>query len=434
MQIVFDNENICDDCKSLWGFSAYFKDYKLLFDTGSNGRVLLKNMEILGVDVAEIKYLFITHSHWDHIGGIDSIIELNPNIILFIPSSLSKYLIKDLKSMVKEVVICDDKPMKLFNNCYTTGILGSEMPEQSIIFDNKDKTTLVTGCGHFGIENITKVAKDFLRKNIDCVMGGFHLVKSDDEKIYNTITELKNMGVTCAKPTHCSGKRAIELFNQEIFSIYGDREKCYKCYRPKSSCMCKYIKPFDTNTKFVILMHPKEFKKVKNNTGHFTHQSLKNSELFIGVDFSNHNRINEIISTHNSYILFPSEDAINLSRETPTNIKDDRDIAIFLIDSTWACTKKMFTQSKNLQRLSHMSFETSRISQYKIKQQPQENYLSTIESTLVVLELLDKIKIEDIKQENLDNFLNPFLNMIKYQQNLISNPLSNAVRFKPKRS
>lgn len=50
-------------------------------------------------------------------------------------------------------------------------------------------------------------------------------------------------------------------------------------------------------------MHPKEFKKTKNGTGHFTHLSLPNSELFMGIDFSDNDRINEIIETHESFIL-----------------------------------------------------------------------------------------------------------------------------------
>ena len=216
-------------------------------------------------------------------------------------------------------------------------------------------------------------------------------------------------------------------------TYYGDREKCYKCYRPKSSCMCKYFEHIDTKTKFVILMHPKEFKKVKNNTGHFTHQSLTNSELFVGIDFSNHNKINEIINTHDSYILFPSKDALNLSEKT-VPFSDTKPLAIFIIDSTWACTKKIFTQSKNLSNLKHMSFTSSRISKYEIKVQPDEAYLSTIESTLVVLEILNRICVEDIKQDDLDNFLNPFYKMIEYQKKLISNPLSHAVRFKRHKS
>jgi len=214
MKILFDNYKVCNKCQSLWGFSAYLEEYKLLFDTGSNGRVLLKNMEILGVDVKEIKYLFITHSHWDHIGGLDSIIELNPNITLFVPSSLSKHLIKDLKTLVKEVVVCTKKPQKLFGNLYTTGVLGDEIPEQSLIID-KQESTLITGCGHFGIENIAKVAQKVIGKDIKCVVGGFHLLRSSDEKILHTIDSLIEMGVECARPTHCSGDRAIELFKEE---------------------------------------------------------------------------------------------------------------------------------------------------------------------------------------------------------------------------
>ncbi|MDQ7067915.1 MAG: tRNA-uridine aminocarboxypropyltransferase [Sulfurimonas sp.] len=211
-------------------------------------------------------------------------------------------------------------------------------------------------------------------------------------------------------------------------TYYGDREKCYECFRPKSSCMCEHFEHIQTQTKFVVLMHPKEFKKVKNNTGHFTHKSLENSELFIGIDFSEHKRINEIIATHESYILFPSVDALNLSDKKPK--KSSKPLAIFLIDSTWACTKKMFTQSTNLNTLKHMSFKTSRTSAYEIKTQPDDAYLSTIESTLVVLELLNKHKIESLKEEELKGFLRPFFKMIEYQKELISNPLSHAVRFK----
>ena len=195
--------------------------------------------------------------------------------------------------------------------------------------------------------------------------------------------------------------------------------------------MCEYIKPFTTNTKFIILMHPKEFKKVKNNTGYLTKESLSNAELFVGIDFSQHKRINEIIATHESYILFPSADAINLSKKNPqANIQNNKNMAIFLIDSTWACTKKMFNESSNLKVLHHMSFESSRVSQYDIKTQPQKEYLSTIESTHVVLELLDKWNIEKLESENLDSFLNPFFKMIEYQKELIANPKSHAVRFK----
>ena len=215
MQIVFNNYEVCESCHSLWGFSAYFKEYKLLFDTGSNGRVLLQNMQKLGVDVQEIEYLFITHSHWDHIGGIDSIIELNPDMTLFLPVSLSKHLIKDIRSMVKEVIICGKKPMKLFGNLYTTGLLGSDMPEQSLII-NGDYPEVITGCGHYGVDKIVLAAREVIGKNIAKVSGGFHLLYSEEEKIMQVIEDLKAMHLQEAAPSHCSGDLAIKLFGEHF--------------------------------------------------------------------------------------------------------------------------------------------------------------------------------------------------------------------------
>jgi len=178
-------------------------------------------------------------------------------------------------------------------------------------------------------------------------------------------------------------------------------------------------------------MHPKEFKKVKNNTGYFTHRTLENSELFVGIDFSNNRRINEIIQTHESYILFPSADALNLSTTTPVkNEKEKKAIVIFLIDATWSCASKIFKKSQNLQTLQHMSFTTTRESQYQIKEQPKSHYLSTIESTLVVLELLNVWKIENTPTKNLNDFLNPFLQMIEYQKNKVAFAPTSSVRFK----
>lgn len=215
-------------------------------------------------------------------------------------------------------------------------------------------------------------------------------------------------------------------------TLYAGRKKCYNCYRPQSSCMCEHINSIDTNTKFIILMHPKEFKKVKNGTGHLTHLSLKNSELFIGVDFTNHKRINEIISTCQSYILYPSNDAINISKTNSQNefLHVKKELAIFIIDSTWACSLKMIRESKNLQTLSHISFESTKLSQFKIKEQPAEYCLSTIESTLSVLEILNEYNIENLEKKELNKFLNPFHKMIEYQLKCIENPISHDVRFK----
>jgi len=174
-------------------------------------------------------------------------------------------------------------------------------------------------------------------------------------------------------------------------------------------------------------MHSKEFKKIKNGTGHLTHLSLKNSSLHVGIDFSDHNAINDIIDTHDSYILYPSKDAINISN---TSLNIEKEIAIFIIDSTWSCAEKIFRESKYLQNLKHISFDVTKLSEFKIKQQPKDYCLSTIESTLNVLEILNKQGVENLQQRDLDDFLNPFKKMVAYQQKIIEKSIGRDVRFK----
>jgi 7,8-dihydropterin-6-yl-methyl-4-(beta-D-ribofuranosyl)aminobenzene 5'-phosphate synthase len=191
----------------------------MLFDTGSNGRVLISNMKKMKIDIREIEYLFISHSHWDHIWGIDSIIELNPDITMFVPNSLSKHLIDDLKSQVKEVVIIDKKPQRLYDNLYTTGLLGEEMPEQSLIIED-EQLNIITGCGHYGAQNIAEFASKMLNKKIKLILGGFHLLRSNEAKINKTIEALKKVGTVYACPTHCSGDLAKELFKKSFKNGY----------------------------------------------------------------------------------------------------------------------------------------------------------------------------------------------------------------------
>jgi len=198
------------------------------------------------------------------------------------------------------------------------------------------------------------------------------------------------------------------------------RQKCYKCFRPQSSCMCKYIDSFETQTKFVVLMHTHEFKKIKNGTGHFTHLSLANSELYIGTDFSKHSDVNKLINDDNNrcYVLYPSDESLVLN-DSPL-IKDNKQNVIFLIDATWHNAKKLLRDSVNVQTLPKLSFKHTKNSQFKIKEQPMDLCLSTMESTLCVLELLNKQGNESLSSSSLDSFLEPFKKMVEYQLKCIT--------------
>jgi len=179
--------------------------------------------------------------------------------------------------------------------------------------------------------------------------------------------------------------------------------------------MCKYIHPIQTKTQFILLMHPKEFKRTKNGTGHFTHLSLSHSQLYVGIDFSNHTQINALLNDTDTecYVLYPSQNSINLNEESLAN--NGKNIVLFILDSTWPCSRAMLRASPNIDKLPKVSFTHTSISSFRFKKQPKSYCLSTMESTLCVLELLNIHKIEKIKPTSLEHFLSPFHEMVAFQ-------------------
>jgi len=162
-------------------------------------------------------------------------------------------------------------------------------------------------------------------------------------------------------------------------------------------------------------MHPKEFKRTKNGTGHFTHLSLTNSEIHIAVDFSKHTAINKIIDDPSNvcYVLYPHEKSINLNVESIGESRKQR--VVFLIDATWPCSRAMLTASPNIDALQKVSFTHTEVSGFTFKQQPKAYCLSTMESTLCLLKLLNEHEVEKIAPKKLEGFLKPFEKMVKHQ-------------------
>jgi DTW domain-containing protein YfiP len=211
--------------------------------------------------------------------------------------------------------------------------------------------------------------------------------------------------------------------------IKNPRKNCYKCMRPSSTCICKHISPVLTKTRFIILMHPKEYKKEKNGTGHMTTLQLENSEIIVGVDFTNNSRVNEILTKENSssFLLYPGKDNFNLSVRESSELNPfmGDNPYIFILDGTWPCARKMLKLSKNLQQLKRVSFDNEIKSKFIFKQQPEPLCLSTIESVYTVINLLKEGALEQCETRD---FLIPFEKMIEYQVEYILNPNINSYR------
>ncbi len=197
--VLYDNRAF-DDLTADWGFSAFLEgpNVQFLFDTGANPEILNDNAQRLGIDLSQIESVFISHTHWDHVGGLQALKPLE----VFLPEHFNT-----------ESAVVVLSPTILGEGLITTGAMetGLESPkyEHSLIAKTPDGFVLITGCSHPGIVTIAERAVKLIKEELFLIIGGFHLYKIPDP--IGIIHELQNYTQYVA-PCHCTGDVAIELF------------------------------------------------------------------------------------------------------------------------------------------------------------------------------------------------------------------------------
>jgi len=155
ISVIYNNVAFSDEMELDWGFSCVVRssDRTILFDTGGNGRILLKNMAKLGIDPQEIEAVFLSHKHGDHIGGVTDFLSQNPKVEVYVPKSFSSSLHEKIKNPYTQIIPVDG-PNRLYENVYSTGEMGAWLKEQSLVLDTSKGAVVITGCAHPGIINI----------------------------------------------------------------------------------------------------------------------------------------------------------------------------------------------------------------------------------------------------------------------------------------
>lgn len=196
--IIYDNTAFRSGLKPDWGFSALIEtqSHNILFDTGSDGSILLENMKQLDIDPSTIDEVFISHNHFDHVGGLSAFLNKNKDVLIYVPVSLRGI------HNAKEVIHVS-KSMKLHENIYSTGELNRI--EQSMAVKTGKGLVLIVGCSHPKMKNILGAASQFGK--IYAIIGGLHG--------FNKYELFKDFEVIC--PTHCTQHIA------EIKSLYPDK-------------------------------------------------------------------------------------------------------------------------------------------------------------------------------------------------------------------
>ena len=219
--VVYDNNPFDAALQTDWGFSCFIQgaEKNILFDTGTNGNILLSNMSGLDIKPQDVDIVVLSHFHRDHTGGLLALLKENPNITVYLPD----FFPTPFKNSIKKAggsYIDVSSHQQILQNVYTSGVISGWINEQSLILDSHEGLVLITGCAHPRIVNIIETVKDITKKEIYLVFGGFHLSGFEDQEIKEIIRFFKKLGVKKAGPSHCSEKEARNLFSESYGKDY----------------------------------------------------------------------------------------------------------------------------------------------------------------------------------------------------------------------
>jgi len=238
-----------------WGYSALveYAGKRILFDTGNNTDIFARNAKLKGVDLSRLDFVILSHRHGDHMGGLDHLLHVNPDVKIYAPKenfgvygfSLPSTFYRRDESLAPEQRYYDGSPPQVMtfgsawpharfelvenNTQIAPGIhlisLVSDRPgtlelrELSLAIETPDGMVLIVGCSHPGIENIVQAAAG-INSHIHLVIGGLHLVTAQDSNINQVVTSLHDTWkVDSVAPGHCTGEPAFAALRK----AYGNR-------------------------------------------------------------------------------------------------------------------------------------------------------------------------------------------------------------------
>jgi len=217
--ILYDNNASDPRLETAWGFSCLVEGLEktILFDTGGDASLLLRNMRALGIDPQDMDVVVISHIHNDHLGGLAGFLKENPAVTVYLPQSFPE----SIKSATREAgaeVVAVHGPVEICEHALSTGELGDSIQEQSLVLETTQGLVVITGCAHPGVVNIARRAQELTGEKITLVLGGFHLGGVSEAEIAFIVEDFQRLGVRRVAPCHCSGDVARRLFEE----AYGD--------------------------------------------------------------------------------------------------------------------------------------------------------------------------------------------------------------------
>jgi DTW domain-containing protein YfiP len=160
---------------------------------------------------------------------------------------------------------------------------------------------------------------------------------------------------------------------------------CSRCRRPVRVCYCAALPTLPTRTRVVILQHPRE-RDMPIGTARMASLCLPNAQLHVGLRWGEHAGLAEALGNPAAppILLWPGEGAIDVLAEPPQG-----PVTLVVVDGTWSQAKTVVRDNPVLRALPRYAFVTPEKSQYRIRREPDDAFVSTIEALMHVLGALE---------------------------------------------
>ncbi|MFO7901300.1 MAG: MBL fold metallo-hydrolase [Planctomycetota bacterium] len=241
---------------------AYWIEFgprRVLFDCGQ-GKALDVNADKLGIPLEAADAIVLSHGHYDHSGGLATVLRHGPECALFAhPAALRPKYGRGEHGVAREIGmpaaseqamreaadrwIKTDKPTEVVDGLTVTGPIPREtdfedtggpffldrdfqqpdplVDDQALFFQTDRGTVVLLGCAHAGVVNTLRYIATLTRDApIRAVLGGMHLLRASHERLKRTVGEFRQRGIECLGPAHCTGDTAVAAIRHELPECY----------------------------------------------------------------------------------------------------------------------------------------------------------------------------------------------------------------------